>query len=72
VVLDASGTFNEAKRTAGLQRLLGAGIPVTDYATGAVEMLRSNTDPKAHDVYGDLDMPFATLVWQMQSGFTKK
>lgn len=72
VVLDASGTFNEAKRTAGLQRLLGAGIPVTDYATAAVEMLRSNTDPKAGQVYGDLDMPFATLVWQIQSGFNKK
>ncbi|BBF85486.1 nicotinamidase family protein YcaC [Aquitalea magnusonii] len=72
VVLDASGTFNEAKRTAGLQRLLGAGIPVTDYATAAVEMLRSNVDPKAHAVYSDLDMPFATLVWQMQSGFSKK
>ena len=72
VVLDASGTFNEAKRTAGLQRLLGAGIPVTDYATAAVEMLRSNTDPKAGQVYGDLDMPFATLVWQIQSGFSKK
>ncbi|MCV5714222.1 isochorismatase family protein, partial [Escherichia coli] len=36
VVLDASGTFNEAKRTTGLQRLLGAGIPVTDYASAAV------------------------------------
>lgn len=67
VVLDASGTFNQAKRTAGLQRLLGAGVPVTDYATAAVEMLGSNADPKAHAVYSDLDMPFATLVWQMQN-----
>jgi len=72
VVLDASGTFNEAKRTSGLERLQGAGIPVTDYATAAVEMLRSNTDPKAQAVYSDLDMPFATLVWQIQSGFSKK
>jgi len=71
VVLDASGTFNEAKRTTGLQRLLGAGIPVTDYASAAVEMLRSNVDPKAHDVYSALDMPFATLVWQMQEGAKK-
>ncbi|WP_421215840.1 isochorismatase family protein [Aeromonas jandaei] len=71
VVLDASGTFNEAKRTTGLQRLLGAGIPVTDYASAAVEMLRSNVDHKAHDVYSALDMPFATLVWQMQEGAKK-
>jgi len=72
VVLDASGTFWEAKRTAGLQRLVGAGIPVTDYATAGVEMLQDNMDPKAGAVYGALDMPFSTLVWQMQSAYTKK
>lgn len=67
VVLDASGTFTEAKRTAGLARLAGAGIPVMDYASVAVEMLGDNNDPKANDVYGALDMPFATLVWQVTS-----
>ena len=67
VVLDASGTFTEAKRTAGLARLAGAGIPVMDYASVAVEMLGDNSDPKANDVYGALDMPFATLVWQVTS-----
>jgi nicotinamidase-related amidase len=72
VVLDASGTFNDAKRTVGLQRLAGAGVPVTDYATAAVEMLRDNADPKAQDVYAALDMPFATLVWQLHSAFSKK
>ncbi|MBV8619373.1 MAG: isochorismatase family protein [Curvibacter sp.] len=65
VVLDASGTFNEAKRTAGLARLAGAGIPVMDYASVAVEMLGDNNDPKAGEVYGALDMAFATLVWQV-------
>ncbi|HWX01829.1 isochorismatase family protein [Collimonas sp.] len=72
VVLDASGTFNDAKRTVGLQRLAGAGVPVTDYATAAVEMLRDNTDPKAQDVYAALDMPFANLVWQLHSAFSKQ
>ncbi|KAA0998539.1 isochorismatase family protein [Paraburkholderia panacisoli] len=67
VVLDASGTFSDTKRTVGLQRLAGAGIPVTDYATAGVEMLHGNTDPKAQEVYADLDMPFATLVWQMKN-----
>lgn len=66
VVLDASGTFYAAKRTTGLLRLTGAGVPVTDYATAVVEMLGDNTDPKANDVYGALDMAFSTLVWQMQ------
>ena len=72
VVLDASGTFTEAKRTAGLARLAGAGIPVMDYASVAVEMLGDNSDPKANEVYGALDMPFATLVWQVTSSAAKK
>ncbi len=71
VVLDASGTFNEAKRTAGLQRLQGAGVPVTDYATAGVELLRNNADPKAQEVYGDLDIPFATLVYQLKNANAK-
>ncbi|MBZ5791113.1 isochorismatase family protein [Burkholderia sp. D-99] len=71
VVLDASGTFSDAKRTAGLQRLAGAGIPVTDYATVGVELLHSNVDPKAQQVYADLDMPFANLVWQLKSASGK-
>ncbi|MFM0094324.1 isochorismatase family protein [Paraburkholderia nemoris] len=71
VVLDASGTFSDAKRTVGLQRLAGAGIPVTDYATAGVEMLHGNDDPKAQQVYADLDMPFANLVWQLKNASRK-
>jgi len=67
VVLDASGTFNAAKREAGIQRLTVAGIPLTDYASAGVELLGSNIDPKAHDVYNALDIPFATLVWQLKN-----
>jgi nicotinamidase-related amidase len=71
VVLDSSGTFNDAKRTVGLQRLQGAGVPVTDYASAGVEWLRDNADPKAQEVYGDLDIPSATLVWQLKSANSK-
>lgn len=67
VVLDASGTFNDTKREAGIQRLTVAGIPLTDYASAGVELLGSNTDPKAQDVYNMLDIPFATLVWQLKN-----
>lgn len=71
VVLDASGTFNDAKRTVGIQRLQGAGVPVTDYASAGVEWLRNNADPKAQEVYGDLDIPFATLVFQLKNTSAK-
>jgi nicotinamidase-related amidase len=65
VLLDASGTFNEAKRAAGIQRLTGAGVPLMDHAGAAVELLQDNADPRADAVYGALDMAFATLVWQV-------
>jgi nicotinamidase-related amidase len=65
VLLDASGTFNEAKRTAGLQRITGAGVPLMDYAGAMVELLGDNADPKAQQVYDALDMAFATLVYQV-------
>ncbi|MDD0837001.1 isochorismatase family protein [Curvibacter sp. HBC61] len=71
VILDASGTFTADKRLAGLARLAGAGVPVMDYASAAVEMLADNADPKANEVYGALDMPFATLVWQVTEGARK-
>lgn len=67
VVVDASGTFNEAKRETGLNRLALAGVPTVDTATAAVEMLRDNADPLAGPVYGALGMDFATLVWQLKN-----
>jgi nicotinamidase-related amidase len=66
VVLDASGTFNDTKRTVALSRLAMAGVPITDVATSAVELLHSNTDPKAGEVYGILNIPFATLLYQLE------
>lgn len=67
VVLDASGTFNEAKRQAGIQRLTVAGVPLTDYATASVELLGDNADPKSGEVYGAMNMSFANIVWQLNS-----
>lgn len=72
VVLDASGTFNDAKRTSGLERLARAGVPVTDYASAAVEMLKDNADPRAPQVYAALDIPFATLVGQLEAAKSGK
>src|SRR6266478_2005948 len=38
VAVDASGTFSETKRQAGLLRMLQAGVIVSDYATLMVEI----------------------------------
>jgi nicotinamidase-related amidase len=69
VAVDACGTFSQAKREAGLLRLQQAGVIPSDYATLMVEVLADNAHPKAGDVYGDLDMPFATLVGQLSAAY---
>jgi nicotinamidase-related amidase len=70
--VDASGTFSETKRTAGLLRLAQAGVIVSDYATLMVQALKDNARPEAAAVYGALDMPFATLVGQLSQAYAKK
>jgi isochorismate hydrolase len=66
VAVDASGTFGETKREAGLLRMQQAGVIVSDYATLMVEIPKDNARPEAA-VYGALDMPWATLVGQISS-----
>ena len=67
VVLDASGTFTQAKRESGIQRLSVAGIPLIDYATASVELLGDNADPKSGDVYGAMNMSFSNIVWELNT-----
>jgi nicotinamidase-related amidase len=71
VAVDASGTFSETKRQAGLLRMMQAGVIVSDYATLMVEILKDNRRPEAGAVYGALDMPWATLVGQVASAMRK-
>lgn len=71
VAVDASGTFSATKRQAGLQRMMQAGVIVSDYATLMVEILKDNARPEAGAVYGALDMPWATLVGQIATAMRK-
>jgi nicotinamidase-related amidase len=71
VAVDASGTFSETKREAGLLRMLQAGVIVSDYATLMVEILKDNGRPEAGAVYGALDMPWAKLVGQIAQAHGK-
>ncbi|MER5930163.1 isochorismatase family protein [Streptomyces sp. NPDC002054] len=67
VAVDASGTFSQTKREAGLLRMQQAGIIVSDYATLMVEALADNASPESGAVYAALDMPFAVLVGQISA-----
>jgi nicotinamidase-related amidase len=71
VAVDASGTFSETKRQAGLLREQQAGVILSDYATLMVEILKDNARPEAGEVYGAMDMPWAKLVSQMARAYGK-
>jgi len=69
VAVDASGTFSETKRQAGILRMLQAGVILSDYATLMVEILKDNGRPEAGAVYEAMDMPWAKLVGQIAQAY---
>jgi nicotinamidase-related amidase len=69
VAVDASGTFSETKRQAGLLRMLQAGVIVSDYTTLMVEILKDNARPEAGEVYEAMDMGWAKLVGQIAQSY---
>ena len=71
VAVDASGTFSETKRQAGLLRMLQAGVILSDYASLMVEILGDNARPEAAAVYAAIDMPWAKLVGQIAQSYGK-
>jgi len=71
VAVDASGTFSETKRQAGLLRMLQAGVIISDYATLMVEILKDNARPEAGEVYAAMDMGWAKLVGQIAQAYGK-
>jgi nicotinamidase-related amidase len=71
VAVDASGTFSETKREAGLLRMQQAGVILSDYATLMVEILKDNGRPEAAAVYAAMDMPWAKLVGQIAQAYGK-
>lgn len=71
VAVDASGTFSETKRQAGLLRMQQAGVTLSDYGTLMVEILKDNARPEAGPVYGAMDMPWAVLVGQVAKAYGK-
>jgi nicotinamidase-related amidase len=72
VVVDASGTFSQTQRDAGIARMTQKGVILTDYMSIMVEIMQSNADPKALEVYKALDLDFAVLVQQIASADATK
>lgn len=72
VVVDASGAFSQTQREAGIARMTQKGVILTDYLSIMVEIMRTNADPKALDVYKALDVDFSVLIEQISAADAEK
>lgn len=72
VVVDASGAFSLTQREAGIARMTQKGVILTDYLSIMVEIMRTNADPKALDVYKALDVDFSVLIEQISDADAAK
>lgn len=70
-VVDASGSFTKEQADLGVMRMVQAGVVPVGYSDVAVEILGDNAAPEAGAVYGALNMPFTSLVFNLHDYFSK-
>jgi nicotinamidase-related amidase len=71
-IIDASGAFTFKQGELGVIRMAQAGVKTLGYSNVVVEMLKDNANSIAAEVYACLDMPFASLVYDLNQYFSKK
>jgi nicotinamidase-related amidase len=72
VDVDASGVFSAAQLQVAIARIQQAGVIPVDYFSVMCEIMATNADPLARDVYTALDLDFATLMGQITDALTKR
>ncbi len=72
VAVDASGVFSATQRQVGIARIQEAGVIPVDYFSIMCEIMVTNADPLAGEVYGALDLDFATVMGQLVEAATSK
>src|SRR5260370_35459328 len=72
VVIDASGVLSATNRQVGIARIQQAGVIPVDYFSIVSEIMATNADPSANEVYAALDLDFATVIGQFSEAMTSK
>jgi isochorismate hydrolase len=72
VAVDASGVFSATQRQVGKARIQQAGVIPVDYFSIICEIMATNADPLANDVYAALDLDFATLLGRITDAITSR
>src|SRR6266852_6222415 len=66
--VDASGVFSATQRQVGKARIQQAGVIPVDSFSIICEIMATNADPLANDVYAALDLDYAILLGQITDG----
>jgi nicotinamidase-related amidase len=72
VAVDASGVFSATQRQVGTARMQQAGVIPVDYFSIICEIMATNADPLANDVYAALDLDSTTLMGQITDAITSR
>jgi len=72
VAVDASGVFSATQREVGTARIQQAGVIPVDYFSIICEIMATNADPLANDVYAALDLDSTTLMGQITDAITSR
>jgi isochorismate hydrolase len=72
VVIDASGVLSATNRQVGIARIQQAGVIPVDYFSIVCEIMATNADPSANEVYAALDVDFDTVMGQFSEAMTSK
>jgi hypothetical protein len=72
VVIDASGVLSATNRQVGIARIQQAGVIPVDYFSIVCEIMATNADPSANEVYSALDQEVEKGIGQFSEAMTSK
>ncbi len=72
VVIDASGVLSATNRQVGIARIQQAGVIPVDYFSIVCEIMATNADPSANEVYAALDQEVEKVMGQFSEVMTSK
>ncbi len=72
VVIDASGVLSATNRQVGIARIQQAGVIPVDYFSIVCEIMATNADPSANEVYAALNVDFDTVIGQFSEAMSSK
>ena len=71
-MIDASGVLSATNRQVGIARIQQAGVIPVDYFSIVCEIMATNADPAANEVYAALDQEVEKVMGQFSEAMSRK